>query len=287
MNSLASNAPSLPTWLLYAKAVSRFHNADPGLVLPDIRLVQPGFRLSQDHLARYRQLCGFRHANEIPVTYIFVMTLRMQLALAADDRFPFRTAGLVHTACAMELFQDIDPMSPLDLSISLEAGAPVASGREIIFRIGAEQRGRLAAECSAAFRVRGPKRRSPGPKAKASAPIGGEPLHTVDFPSNIGWDYARLSGDYNPIHLSRFLARRLGFRAPIVHGMYSAARVLALARDHGARPITAMDVSFKRPLPLPSAGLLRFSEPGNGAVAFEMTREGDTAAALSGRCINT
>lgn len=286
MTSTIATAPSTPTFLLYAKAFSKLRNADLDIALPEIRLVHLGFRISPEHLARYRLLCGFTRADEIPLTYIYVMSLRLQLALVIDQRFPFRTVGLVHTACAMRWFQDIDPAAPLDLSIGLEAGAPVKSGREIVFHIEALQHDQRSAECSATFRVRGPRVQAQGTKPKATAPMSGNPVHAIDFAANIGRAYARLSGDYNPIHLSPLLARIFGFRTAIAQGMYSAARVLALAREHSGHPIRAMEVSFKRPVPLPSVGLLRFGERGDGNVDFEMARRDDTVVALLGRCVN-
>ena len=60
--------------------------------------------------------------------------------------------------------------------------------------------------------------------------------------------YARITGDFNPIHISRILARFLGFPRDIIHGMWSAARCLAHlpAPDPGS-PIRA-DLLFKGPV---------------------------------------
>ncbi|HEY0699599.1 MAG TPA: MaoC/PaaZ C-terminal domain-containing protein, partial [Micromonospora sp.] len=79
----------------------------------------------------------------------------------------------------------------------------------------------------------------------------------------VGTDYARVSGDHNPIHTSRLCARLLGFRRPIAHGMYSKARCLAALEGRLPDAYT-VDVSFKLPVPLP------------GTVAFSATRAGDS-----------
>lgn len=47
------------------------------------------------------------------------------------------------------------------------------------------------------------------------------------FDENIGRRYARISGDYNPIHLHPLTAKLLGFKKAIAHGMYSKALVLS------------------------------------------------------------
>ena len=47
------------------------------------------------------------------------------------------------------------------------------------------------------------------------------------LPSNLGRQYASVSGDRNPIHLYDVTALPLGFRHHIAHGMWSKARCLA------------------------------------------------------------
>jgi acyl dehydratase len=69
--------------------------------------------------------------------------------------------------------------------------------------------------------------------------------------SDIGRRYARLSGDYNPIHLSRLSARLFGFKSPIAHGMWTLAKSAAvLVADDGVS--TALEAEFRRPVSLPA-----------------------------------
>jgi len=81
-------------------------------------------------------------------------------------------------------------------------------------------------------------------------------------PARVGPDYARVSGDHNPIHTSRIGARVLGFRRPIAHGMWSKARCLGALESRLPDTFT-VDVAFKRPVFLP--GTVAFSStPGSG-----------------------
>ena len=74
---------------------------------------------------------------------------------------------------------------------------------------------------------------------------------TWHVPARVGTDYARVSGDHNPIHTSRLGARLLGFRRPIAHGMWSKARCLAALEGRLPDAYT-VDVAFKRPILLPA-----------------------------------
>ena len=67
-------------------------------------------------------------------------------------------------------------------------------------------------------------------------------------PRNMGRRYAGISKDYNPIHISRILAKLFGFKRDLIHGFWSAARCLnavpALPADDSVR----CDLLFKGPV---------------------------------------
>ena len=73
-------------------------------------------------------------------------------------------------------------------------------------------------------------------------------------PVDAGWAYARVSGDYNPIHLNLLTARPFGYPRPIAHGWWTLARTLAsLGLDEtppeGER---ALEVTYRAPVLMPS-----------------------------------
>jgi acyl dehydratase len=92
---------------------------------------------------------------------------------------------------------------------------------------------------------------APQAEAAAPAPAASAPSNWWRVEPRVGTDYARVSGDHNPIHTSRLGARLFGFRRPIAHGMWSKARCLA-ALDGRLPEAYTVDVAFKLPLPLPS-----------------------------------
>jgi acyl dehydratase len=78
--------------------------------------------------------------------------------------------------------------------------------------------------------------------------------------ASAGRAYAQVSGDYNPIHLAAPLARMLGQKGAIAHGMAIAAAAWA---DDGARA-PYQEVSFRRPVVLP-ATTTTHRDPATGA----------------------
>ena len=77
-------------------------------------------------------------------------------------------------------------------------------------------------------------------------------LAEFDVTRRTAWDYARVSMDFNPIHLSDRAARFFGLRGAISHGMWSLAR--SLAQD--PMPVlgvgTRIETQFLTPVQLPA-----------------------------------
>jgi len=90
-------------------------------------------------------------------------------------------------------------------------------------------------------------------------PTPGRDLIEVDpsgpvFPlkADLGRRYAKVAGDYNPIHLYPLTAKALGFRRQIAHGMWTKARCIA-ALENRLPGAVRVDVAFKKPVFLPSS----------------------------------
>ncbi len=83
--------------------------------------------------------------------------------------------------------------------------------------------------------------------------------------ANAGRQYAKLSGDFNPIHLSNITARLLGMRQAIIHGMHTVAKVEAHLRQSEPH-LSMLEAQFKRALPLGKNALLFQQHAGSGTV---------------------
>ncbi len=71
-----------------------------------------------------------------------------------------------------------------------------------------------------------------------------------------GLDFAKLTGDFNPVHWVRPYAKAFGFRSTILHGFSTLARAIeGLHRTIFAGSVSALaviDVKFAKPLTLPA-----------------------------------
>jgi acyl dehydratase len=92
----------------------------------------------------------------------------------------------------------------------------------------------------------------------------------------MGRAYARISGDWNPIHLWTWSARLMGMKRPIIHGMHTLARACAELEQACGRRILALEGRFRAPAPLGSELVLgadlaagSFAVGGGGRVVAE------------------
>lgn len=90
----------------------------------------------------------------------------------------------------------------------------------------------------------------------ARVPQDAEELQRWRLPANAGLDFAKLTGDFNPVHWVPPYARAFGFRNTILHGFSTMARAMeGLQRTLFAgsvRAIRVLDVKFTKPLVLPA-----------------------------------
>ncbi|MNP49642.1 bifunctional enoyl-CoA hydratase/phosphate acetyltransferase [compost metagenome] len=84
-----------------------------------------------------------------------------------------------------------------------------------------------------------------------------------NVPTDIGRRYAKVSGDYNPIHLSALSAKMFGFPTAIAHGLWNKARTLAALAEHLPAANIEIAVQFKKPVRLPSEVTLLASAAGS------------------------
>ncbi len=93
-------------------------------------------------------------------------------------------------------------------------------------------------------------------KHKPRVPTAAREIGFWRLPANAGLDFAKLTGDFNPIHWIPAYARASGFRNVILHGFSTMARAAeGLNRGlfaGGVHTLKTLDVRFTRPLVLPA-----------------------------------
>ena len=217
-------------------------------------------------LARYKTLLGFA-GEGVPLTWYYLLVQRAHLATMLDPAFPFRLPGMIHVENELVEYASPAPGAPLRLVTTVRIEPPTASGaRFCVLDTVIFEGGRRVLACVSKYLAQA-GRRSGAARAQPGAAPSGEALGGWRVGRGEGRAYARVSGDWNPIHLARWTARLFGLRAPIIHGMHSVAKAAALLETRRGRRVTAVAVRFRAAVPLGSA-LRMLQAPGTSTFAL-------------------
>ncbi len=213
-------------------------------------------------LQRYRELCGFADNAYLPPTYPHVLAFALQMKLLTDRRFPFPLLGLVHLENRIRVLRPLGGYGPFTVSVHTQAlrGHDKGAQFSLITRLH-DQLG-LLWEGDSGILCRGVQIEGEAPDPAAPVELPMRELARWTAPANIGRRYARVSGDYNPIHLSAASARLFGFPRAIAHGLWLKARSLAALEGLLPAAGCAVTVRFQQPVRLPAQLCLQASPAG-------------------------
>jgi hypothetical protein len=227
----------------------------------------PAVRFDAERLKAYRELLGFPESGTVPMIFPQAQITSLYLSLMTNPGFPLPVMGIVHVRNEIEQRRALHADEALDLTVRLAGQRVVRQGIEFdVVAEYAEPAGETVwrAVMTVLYRM---KVKWDGTKPPPLQEVSGRlsQYATIAAPADTGRRYARISQDYNPIHLYALSAKLFGFPRAIAHGMWSAARCLALVQAQLPAEPTHYSVQFRQPLLLPGTATLRYAAE-NGAV---------------------
>jgi acyl dehydratase len=283
---------SAPTKISYARRPSMVpayarvllgkkpYSAPEGTVIEPVELEARTVKLSAAHLERYRDVCAVpASAKGLPPAYLHVLAMPLHMQLFVVKNFPVKVLGLIHLRNTIRVLAPVDERAPLRLRVFFDTMRETDYGQEYDFTTSYEQNGvRVWEEISTMFArgTSGPKEGSKRPVIERSNhPETGTHTDMLEVADNTGWRYARVSGDFNPIHLTARTAQMFGFKQAVAHGMWSMGRCLASAAPHIPSMKIQVDTQFKLPVYIPSQAMARTWAVEGGADISMCTMKGD------------
>jgi acyl dehydratase len=250
--------PGLPA--LYAKAATR--RKITGTVLPDSGL-RCWVDVDPQRLAAYRKVCGFTDNGLLPPTYPHILAFALQMQLLTSKAFPFPLLGLIHLSNRIRVLRPMGGLHRARVSVNVQNLQAHAKGAtfDLVTTLD-DQLGTLW-QAQSQMLCRGVKLEGEPVEEVLASTLALTQVAQWKAPADIGRQYAKVSGDYNPIHLSAASAKLFGFPSAIAHGLWNKARTLAALEDHLPASNIEIDVQFKKPVRLPSAVALLASAAGS------------------------
>lgn len=281
-------------------------------VLPENTL-RKEIQINTVHCERYNKAVNWKLgiASVIHPNYLQVLTLPMQLEMMIKEPFPFKPMGLVHLANHIEVNYLPEQNAKLLLQTSFNGLTWHKNGWVFALLSEGFVNGKTAISATSYYLSRqrhaqttkntdlmsdvnideANSKTKVAQKNASDMPIINEVLPPFDissdmnFPLGIGRHYARVSGDFNPIHLTRWTAKLMGFKQAIAHGMYSKALCISevlkkeMENRKGALAQTPMQFStqFMQPIYLPTNCELNINSDGE-QIAFSLTSKSRSKA---------
>lgn len=261
-----------PLGVLFAKALLPSLHRGPARI-PDTTVMVTGIAPDPDRLADYDRVCGYTLRDHVPPTWLHVLTFPLHVHLLSGSTSTVRLAGIVLMSNRMRLHRAVGGTEVVDVSVRVENLRPHRRGGllDVIGEV------RVADELvwDGLSTYLAPGAVVPG-TPEATPKAGFEPIRPVArwrLPADLGVAYRRVSGDPNPIHTNRLAARAFGFARPLIHGMWTHARLLA-AIEPRLPAAYAAEVAFARPILLPATVGAWWQPDGDGWTGAVTTPDG-------------
>lgn len=249
--------PSLSRLYISAlgSAARKRHPGTSGPVqLPTAEHVVAGHRVDAGQLTRFQHLLGQSARDTLPSGFIHAAAFPVGMSVMTREDFPLPLPGMIHLRNHVTQYRPVHFAEPLHVSAGAEnlRGHHLGTSVDLVVRVQVDGhdvwRGRSTYLAKGLFlpfldavrRESEPEPFTP-PSRTAVWRLGSE----------AGRDYAAVSGDFNPIHLSRVSARALGLKRSIAHGMYLASRAVGDVEGDVTGPFS-WDVEFRSPVFLPA-----------------------------------
>ena len=203
---------------------------------------------------KYCKLAGWQQDDSMHPLYWQVRSLPLQLKLISSPQSPFAMLGLVHISNRVTDYTQCRPDIPCELIVRFGQVFQHRRGYAFEVVVTASQRGKPVYAAVGTYLARTGHSATGLPtweERDMTLPDDISELTPIQASGGLIRRYARVSGDYNPIHLSQVTAKLFGFKRAIAHGMWTAARVISDLQASHQLNGQEIDIQFKRPLFLP------------------------------------
>lgn len=230
-------------------------------VLPNERYWVENIQLATDKITAFNRLTDWQRSEIVHPGFLHTLAFPLQLKLMLHKGFPFSMLGVVHIANKIELYETVHPSSRVDVCCKLGEFKQLKIG--CLFTIETEffvEKRRVMYASHQYLRREGKSLKTKDRIPQENNWSCSDEDEAWTLAANLGWQYAKCSQDYNPIHLHPLSAKLLGFKQHIIHGMWMKSKAFsALYGCNITNPsgVLSCDVEFKKPLFLPNSVLFQ------------------------------
>ena len=273
-----------PSTLAYMlRALHRSRGLKPGEGFPPLRARWRQMRIDQGQLDDFLRLTGLRPGDGVPLLYFQAATFPLQMALVTHGAFPLPIWSALQIRNHLLQHRPISVDAAFDLQTRVAGQRILEKGAEADLHTTVHAGDTLLWESLTTFYYRGRYGEPGAASPLAPAPKAGDAVvarwHAA---AGAGRRFARLTGDYNGIHLFPWYARLFGFRRAFHHPQLILGQCMARLPAPEAPGALRLDAWLKGPVYYDSDLALRATAAG-GCSTFALTAEGEDRPAVLGR----
>ena len=282
---LAKQPAILPLYMacLLKKTESHIENQ----IIQDLTLRYQGCKINNKRLIKFKRFYGLpNHDLSVPATFILLLVFRPQLKFLLNKSLPFPVMGLVHMFNDIIIHREVNLDDKLDIEICVKDFVVSKKGKELTLHTRVNCQGLLVWESFSGYLYPNKQKAKKPTKSLTQHQEAQFQFHKIwSLPSNLGRQFALLSGDANPIHTYKLAAKLFGFKQAIAHGMCmalkSGSELQTLRSD--PRPLKRLYVEFKKPVFLPNSVDFMIDDLNGNAVDFRVaSTDGKETTLLKG-----
>ena len=222
----------------------------------DIGLFNP-FAISVDnYYPNYKVLNGFEAkfgAVEARPTFVFNATFPLILQCVAQSDIPSKLLGLIHISSQVEVLGPQNWRLPSTVVVEIESVDE--SDKGLLYKIKTtvwqNKQVTLVNINEMLDKSRYYQGRS-SIKVASNNDADFETLTNFEISQKDVWKYARISRDFNPIHMGNTFAKLFGLKGALVHGMLNAHLSLNKIIEQQNAPIKTIKIEFNKPCYIPA-----------------------------------
>lgn len=224
-------------------------------------------------MSDYQTLLGETKRDIAPAGYLHTLAFPAAMSVMGREDFPLPLLGMVHLENRVEHRLPVFYRDLLEVTAWAEGLAGHRAGTQVDLVVELRHAGNedVAWRGVSTYLAKGvflPGLDKPGVKDTRDEFRPPLPTALWRLGSETGREYAAVSGDFNPIHLSSISARALGMRRSIAHGMYTASRALAEVGPQKGDAFS-WEVKFEAPVFLPARVCLNIADAVDGDGAWQ------------------
>lgn len=228
---------------------------------PDLKMTWKNASTNKSQLKTYNKLIFNDDKNFLPILYPQLLAFPLHMKILAHPNFPYSSLGSFHFKNKVVQLRPILPHEIMNIEAQLLPGKLISQGIEydIVTKVTIDND--LIWTGTATYLLRGKfgqDEQAPSGSLSMDSLETSTQLDIWKLPLNLGRKFAKVSGDFNPIHLTKVSAHLFGLDSAVAHGICVLGQSISKLNLKIQRPVEIQNI-FKGPLFLGNEVFLKSS----------------------------